>query len=331
MGDNRAGTDEGDIVEESAVLALGNFDGVHRGHQALIAAARSLATEAGRASALLTFEPHPRQFFQPDTKLFRLTPPDLKADLARWFGVARVEVLAFDAELSQLTAQDFLDDILGRRMRAAGIVVGHDFRFGRKRGGDAGLIRDWAQARGLPVAVVEPVLLEGETVSSTAIRAALATGDVGTAAAMLGYRWLVRAPVRHGEKRGRELGYPTANMALQDPCDLAHGIYAVRARLGGMLFDGVASYGRRPTFDNGAPLLETHLFDVKPDLYGQVLDVEFVSFIRPELRFDSVEALIARMDVDSREARAALALPLPAGIRSALGESATLPLRGHFG
>ena len=302
------------------MLALGNFDGVHRGHQALIKAARTLAAEARLPATLLTFEPHPRSLFQPDRPLFRLTPFELKADLARWQGMDRVEVLAFDRELSELSAEDFLDRILRERLKAGGIVVGHDFRFGRRRGGDASLIVDWARRCNLPACVVAPVDFAGQTVSSTAIRVALAAGDVTGAALLLGYRWLVRAPVRHGEKRGRDLGYPTANMALQDPCDLAHGIYAVRARLGKTLFDGVASFGRRPTFDNGAPLLETHLFDVKPDLYGQVLDVEFVSFIRPELRFDSVEALIARMDIDSREARAALAQPLPDGIRSALGE-----------
>ncbi len=302
------------------MLALGNFDGVHRGHQTLISACRLLAAQTGLPTALLTFEPHPRQFFQPDRPLFRLTPPDIKADLARWHGMDRVEVLAFDQTLSQLSAQDFLGGIVGERLAAGGIVVGHDFRFGRMRGGDAALIVDWAKGRDLPVSVVAPVELAGETVSSTAIRTALGAGNVTAAAQLLGYRWLVRAPVQHGEKRGRELGYPTANMKLQAPCGLAHGIYAVRARLGATLFDGVASFGRRPTFDNGAPLLETHLFDVKPDLYGQVLDVEFVAYIRPELRFDSLQALIARMDVDSQEARMALAQPLPPGIRSAVSE-----------
>jgi riboflavin kinase/FMN adenylyltransferase len=189
------------------------------------------------------------------------------------------------------------------------VVIGHDFHFGRGREGTPALLSALCREAGLSCRIIPPVALaaESQPVSSSGIRAALAAGDIDRANALLGYRWFVQAPVRHGDKRGRTLGYPTANMALPD-CGLAHGIYAVRARLpDGTIRNGVASYGRRPTFDDGAPLLEVNLFDFSGDLYGQSVAVEFVAYIRGEERFASAEALIARMDVDAAEARARLA------------------------
>ncbi len=292
---------DGDPVPESlkgAVAAIGNFDGVHRGHRHLL----DMALGSGRPAAVLTFEPHPRSFFQPDRPLFRLTPEPVKLGIFARLGLAGAFVLRFDGRLASLTAEEFVTLLKGE-LELSGVVVGHDFHFGRGREGNPERMSGLCRGLGLDC-LIAPAIVEGsEPVSSSAIRAALEAGDIAAANTLLGYRWFVRAPVRHGDKRGRELGYPTANMRLPDDCRLRHGIYAVRASVNGQPVDGVASFGRRPTFDNGAPLLETHLFDFSGDLYGTPLDVEFVGWIRGEERFDGIEALIAQMDRDSEEAR----------------------------
>ncbi|MEA1831220.1 bifunctional riboflavin kinase/FAD synthetase [Methylobacterium durans] len=292
-----------------AVAAIGNFDGVHRGHRVLVQAVRESAAEGGRPALILTFEPHPRAYFAPHLPLFRLTGPGAKEVVFRHLGLDGLVVRRFDAELAGTGARDFVRRLLRDDLGLSGVVIGHDFHFGRGREGNPALLAELCREEGILCRVIPPFALpaEADPVSSSAIRAALAGGAVERANALLGYRWFVQGAVRHGDKRGRTLGYSTANIALSD-CDLAHGIYAVRARLpGGGVRPGVASYGRRPTFDDGAPLLEVNLFDFAGDLYGQVLDVEFVAFIRGEERFASAEALIARMDVDAAEARARLA------------------------
>jgi len=296
---------DGEPVPESlrgAVAAIGNFDGVHRGHQHLI----GMALRSGRPAAVLTFEPHPRSFFQPDKPLFRLTPEPVKLGIFARLGLAGAFVLRFDGRLASLSAEDFVS-LLAREFGLSGVVIGHDFHFGRGREGNPERMSDLCRKLGLDCFIAPAVVEGAEPVSSSAIRAVLEAGDIATANTLLGYRWFVRAQVRHGDKRGRELGYPTANMRLPDDCRLRHGIYAVRASVNGQLVDGVASFGRRPTFDNGAPLLETHLFDFQGDLYGKALDVEFIGWIRGEERFDGIEALIAQMDRDSEEAKRMLA------------------------
>jgi riboflavin kinase/FMN adenylyltransferase len=296
---------DGEPVPENlkgAVAAIGNFDGVHRGHQHLL----TLALNAGRPGAVVTFEPHPRTFFQPDKPLFRLTPEPIKLAIFARLGLAGVFLRRFDGDLAGLTAEEFVD-CLARELQLSGVVIGHDFHFGRGREGNPARMEELCRERGLQC-LVAPAVVEGsEPVSSSAIRKALEDGDIALANRLLGYRWFVRAEVRHGDKRGRVLGYPTANMRLPDDCRLRHGIYAVRASVDGRPVDGVASFGRRPTFDNGAPLLEVHLFDFAGDLYGRTLDVEFVGWIRGEERFDGIEALIAQMDRDSDQARRMLA------------------------
>jgi riboflavin kinase/FMN adenylyltransferase len=299
-----------------AVVAIGNFDGVHRGHQRLIEAVRELAARLSRPSAVLTFEPHPRLFFTPGATLFRLTPEPEKIALLQAHGLDGAFIRRFDESLAGLSAEEFVTRLLIGHMGAAGVVVGHDFHFGRGREGNPARLEALCHEHGLACTVVPAVSDNGHVVSSTAIRTALEHGDVAAANGLLGYRWFIRAEVGHGDKRGRELGYPTANLRLADDNRLRHGIYAVRARVGGRLQEGVASFGRRPTFDNGAPLLEVHLFDFRGDLYGASIDVEFVAWIRGEERFESVEALIARMDRDSEEARALLAQDR---VRSMLG------------
>ncbi|MFG1420627.1 bifunctional riboflavin kinase/FAD synthetase [Roseixanthobacter liquoris] len=291
------------------VLAIGNFDGVHRGHRAVIAAALHLAQGLGRPAAALTFEPHPRSFFQPDAHLFRLTPGRQKLDCLARTGLSGAIVLPFDAALARVTAEDFVEEILVRRFGVSGVVVGFDFHFGRARAGSPAFLREAGARLGFPVEVVEPALDEGDPISSSAIRNALAAGQVGHAAHMLGRPWSVRATVIHGDKRGRDLGFPTANLAMPEGTQLAFGIYAVRAWFDGRAVDGVASYGRRPTFDNGRPLLEVHLFDFSGDLYGRELDVAFHGYLRPELKFDDIDALIVQMNKDSAAARLVLARP----------------------
>jgi riboflavin kinase / FMN adenylyltransferase len=290
-----------------AVVAIGNFDGVHRGHQAVFDTAIRRAQAIGRRAAALTFEPHPRSFFRPDERSFRLTDQRTKLRLLAASGLDGVIVLNFDAALANLTADEFTEKILVRRLAVAGAVIGFNFFFGKNRGGSPEVLRAAGERHGFFVDIVPAFEEHGRRVSAGAVRDALARGDVADAAVLLGHSWFVAGEVIHGEKRGRELGYPTANLRLDPGCDLKHGIYAVRVAADGRGYDGVASFGRRPTFDNGAPLLEVFLFDFDDNLYGKVLDVAFIGWIRPELRFDGVEALVRRMNEDSRTARDMLA------------------------
>jgi riboflavin kinase / FMN adenylyltransferase len=290
-----------------AVVAIGNFDGVHRGHRAVIAKAIERAHAAHRPAAVLTFEPHPRSFFQPNEPSFRLNSEAAKLRLLAASGLDGAIVLKFDATLAGLTAEEFITRILIERLAVTGVVIGFNFHFGKQRAGTPDFLTAQGTERGFSVDVVSPIELTGRRISSGAIRAALSTGRVTEAAELLGYPWFVTAQVVHGDKRGRELGYPTANLGLDPDCGLQHGIYAVRVGISGQRYDGVASFGRRPTFDAGAVLLEVFLFDFSGDLYGAALDVAFIGWIRPELKFDHVEELIRRMDEDSRLARAALA------------------------
>jgi riboflavin kinase / FMN adenylyltransferase len=292
---------------ERPVIAIGNFDGLHSGHRAVISAAQALAASLGRPAAVLTFEPHPRTFFRPAEPVFRLTPQPVQATiLARW-QLDGMIVGAFDAAMAGTTAEAFIDNLLVARLGVAGIAIGHDFHFGKARGGSPTLLSERGRALGIPVVVVSPVTDHATPVSSSRVRAALEAGDIVHANELLGYRWLVQGEVLHGAKRGRALGFPTANLRLPDDCRLRHGIYAVRMALGGIVHDGVASFGRRPTFDNGAALLEVFVFDFDADLYGREVAVEFCGFVRGEERFESVDALIAQMHRDSAEARRQLA------------------------
>ena len=295
---------------EGAVVAIGNFDGVHRGHQAVIATAATLARRLGRKLAVMTFEPHPRVFFRPQEPFFRLSDQDEKVALLGFYGVEAVFIRPFDAALAATSAKNFLDHILIGACKAGAVVVGHDFHFGQGREGSPDFLRQEGEARGLTIAVV-PALRAGEApISSSAIREALVAGDLAAANALLGHRWTVSGEIVHGDKRGRLLGYPTANMILEPACGLRHGIYAVRMAFDGQIHQGVASFGRRPTFDDGAPRLETFIFDFAGDLYGKLVRVEFVAFLRGEAKFASVEDLIAQMDRDSAAAKAALATDL---------------------
>jgi riboflavin kinase/FMN adenylyltransferase len=286
-----------------AFVAIGNFDGVHRGHRAVIDRAIELAREDRRPAVVLTFEPHPRAFFRKDQPLFRLTPEPEKLKLLAAAELDGAVVMHFDGKLAGVTAEDFVKDILVRQLSATGVVVGDNFQFGRRRQGNAEFLQEQGEERGFEVELVKPLLFRGKPVSSSAIRELLAKGEVDEASKLLGYTWFVSGKVIHGEKRGRELGYPTANIALDPACELAHGIYAVRVRVRGEIRDGVASFGRRPTFGGGAPLLEVFLFDFEGDVYDEEIDVAFFGWIRPEAKFADAAELTRQMDADSAAAR----------------------------
>jgi len=290
-----------------AVIAIGNFDGVHRGHRAVIAAARSRARTLDRPAAALTFEPHPRSFFRPQEPLFRLTDESAKLRLFAATGLSGAIVMRFDAELAEPAPESFVNDVLLHRLGISGAAVGFDFRFGRHRTGTPDLLAAQGARHGFTVDVVPAVEIDGRRISSGVVREALVAGHIEEANELLGYPWFVRGEVVHGDKRGRELGYPTANIRLDPACGLRHGIYAVRVGVWDHRYDGVASFGRRPMFDVGTVLLEVFLFDFAGDLYGRVIDVAFIGWIRHELAFASVEELVRCMDEDTRRARAALA------------------------
>ena len=289
-----------------AVVAIGNFDGVHRGHRAVIDAARARARKLGRKAAALTFAPHPRLFLRPQDPLFQLSTMHDKLRLLAASGLDGAIVMNFDATLAATSAQDFIERILVGRMDIGGAAIGFDFHFGQNRGGSPAYLAEQGVRLGFAVDIVPPLEDEGRPVSSGAVRQALTQGEVVEAAELLGAPWFVSGEVIHGEKRGRELGFPTANLRLDPSCALKHGIYAVRADVGGVRYDGVASFGRRPMFDNGAPLLEAFLFDFDGDLYGQSIDVAFIGWIRPEQTFETIDQLKRRMAADVAQARAAL-------------------------
>ncbi|MDO8877793.1 MAG: bifunctional riboflavin kinase/FAD synthetase [Pseudolabrys sp.] len=289
-----------------AVVAIGNFDGVHRGHRTVIGAALSRAASLGRKAAALTFSPHPRRFFQPGVPMFSLSSDRDRLRLLAATGLDGAFVMRFDAELAATSAQDFIEKILVGRFGIAGAAIGFDFHFGHKRAGSPEFLASEGKRLGFAVDIVPPLEDEGRPVSSGAVRAALSEGKVVEAAELLGAPWFVSGEVIHGAKRGRELGFPTANIRLDPSCGLKHGVYAVRMAVGGQCHDGVASFGIRPMFDAGAPLLEVHLFDYAGDLYGQSVDVAIIGWIRPEQKFASIDDLKRAMDADAAQARDAL-------------------------
>ncbi len=289
------------------VVAIGNFDGVHRGHRSVIGMAMERAAAARRPVAVLTFEPHPRSFFQPDEPSFHLTSEAAKLRLLSATGLDGAILLNFNTALAGLSAEAFVEQILVERLAIAGAVIGFNFYFGKARRGTPDFLAAQGAHHGFSVDVMPPFQLQGRRVSSGAVRDALAGGHIAEATELLGYPYFVTGQVVHGDKRGRTLGYPTANLRLGPDCGLKHGVYAVRVGVGGARYDAVANFGRRPMFDTGAVLLEIFLFDFSGDLYGAALDVAFIAWIRPEMNFDNVEDLIRRMDQDSSQARHALA------------------------
>jgi len=294
---------------KGGVVALGNFDGVHRGHQALIADAGRTAKTLGAPVVALTFEPHPRGFFVPDTGPFRLTLPPAKLRLLAQYGVQAVLAQRFDASFAALSADSFIDDVLLKGLGARHVVCGYDFTFGARRGGNVEFLRQAGALRGIGVTVLEPVMREGEIYSSTRIREALRAGWASEASELLGHAWEIEGEVELGDQRGRTIGYPTANVALGEHLRPRFGVYAVRALVDGTWRDAVANLGRRPTFGKLKENFEVHLFDFTGDLYGQTLRVALVDFIRPEMKFTGLDQLKAQIAADGQAAKAILAAP----------------------
>jgi riboflavin kinase/FMN adenylyltransferase len=300
-----------------AAVALGNFDGLHPGHRAVIGCAAKAAKHTGAPLAVATFEPAPRRHFQPEAPPFRLMTP-LRRDLAfKALGVDHGLLIRFDADLARMTDRDFAQRVLHDAAGAAMVCVGFDFRFGRNRMGDAMSLAALGAEMGFTVEVVDEIALEGEKASSTRIREMIEQGEVDRAARALGGPWIVDGMVEHGEKRGRTLGFPTANMRLGELVHPAFGVYAVWARIDGesLWRPAVASFGRTPTTGLRDPILETMLLDFDGDLYGRRLHVAFARWIRPELRFDGLGQLVAAMGRDVAAARQVLsAAPAPVGL-----------------
>src|SRR5579871_5852504 len=284
---------------KGAVIALGNFDGVHRGHRALIARAAGIAMAEDRPLAAMVFEPYPREFFQPSAEPFRLTSFRAKARLLQQAGVDVLVVVGFDAEIAAKLAQDFVLEVLVQDLAAAHVVVGEDFRFGKGRGGDARVLSHMGDMEGFGVTIFPAVVENGEKISSSKVRAALKAGRPEEAAHLLGHWWTLEGHVAHGDGRGRTLGFPTANLRLEGNL-LApkYGVYAVHARHGEASYNGAANFGIRPMFALPVPLLEVFLFDFDSDIYGELLHVELIHYIRGEMQFRDVDALKAQMVLD---------------------------------
>jgi len=297
---------------QGAVASIGNFDGIHRGHQAVISKTGSLARELGLPHAVITFEPHPRAFFDPALPPFRLTPFRLKARLIEALGVDCLFVLRFNRDLAGLGAEAFVTDVLAGGLRLHHVVVGDNFRFGRKRQGDIGFLERHGRRLGFSVSCLPRVEGPGaRPYSSTAVREYLKAGDPTRAALTLGRYWEIEGRVQRGDRRGHDLGFPTANIPLGQFLNPAYGIYAVRAGIdrgeATVWHHGVANLGIRPMYALAQPLLEVHLFDFDGDLYGRHMRVAFVDYLRPELKLETATALTAQMEEDSRRARVILA------------------------
>jgi riboflavin kinase/FMN adenylyltransferase len=293
-----------------SIVALGNFDGFHLGHQAVVGRAIQRGFHERRPVIVATFDPHPVRFFKPDLPPFRLTTLDQRQALFAHAGADAMLVFQFDEALRSTSAEDFVTELLAKRIGAAGVVTGDDFTFGKMRGGNVELLRTLGAAHGIIAETVAPVLLDGARISSGRVREALQAGDTATATRLLSRDFAIEGVVQRGDRRGRELGYPTANLALGDYQRPRYGIYAVRVTLDdGSEHPGVASLGVRPTFDPPTELLEAHLLDFDGDLYGRRIEVALHAFIRDERKFDGVEALVAEMRNDEAAARRLLALP----------------------
>ena len=289
---------------KGSIVALGNFDGFHLGHQAVVGRAIQRGFHERRPVIVATFDPHPVHFFKPELAPFRLTTLDQRERLFAHAGADAMLVFEFGRALAAMDATEFIDEVLAKRLGAAGVVTGDDFVFGKGRTGDAQLLRSLGAQHGVAAEAVAQVLIEGVRVSSGRIREALIAGDTGTATRLLSRDYAFEGIVEKGDARGRELGYPTANMVLGDYQRPRYGIYAVRVTLDdGSEHPGVASLGIRPTFDPPKELLETHLFDFAGDLYGRAIEVSLHAFIREERKFETIDDLIAEMQNDEAEAR----------------------------
>lgn len=291
-----------------AILALGNFDGFHQGHQAVVGTAIDWARREGRPAIVATFSPHPMRYFKPETPPFRLTRLDQRMELFEAVGIDAVLVFFFDATLAEMPAERWIEDMIAGHLGAAGVVTGEDFTFGQRRGGNTALLKSLGAQFGVTARTVGAVHDGQGAISSSRIRAALRDGDCAAATRLLTRPFAIRGTVQHGDKVGRTIGFPTANIDLGEYLRPRYGIYAVTGLLpGGRRVGGAANVGIRPSFDPPKELLEPYFFDFSGDLYGQEIEVALHSFLRPEAKFDSLEDLTAQIARDCDEARARLA------------------------
>jgi len=290
-----------------AIIALGNFDGFHRGHQAVVGEAVRWARAEGRRALVATFDPHPKRFFVPDAPWFRLTTLDQREDLFAAAGADAMVVIHFDAQVAAMTGEQWVGDMLHRQFGAAGVVTGEDFTFGKGRSATADLLGQLGAAYGIAARTAPAVFDGDQPVSSTRIRAALQAGDCATATRLLSRPFAIRGTVQHGDKLGRTIGFPTANLPLDHYLRPRYGIYAVKGRLpDGKIYNGAANLGVRPSFDPPKELLEPYFFGWSGDLYGQDIEVELHHFLRPEAKYDGLEALTAAIAADCDRAKALL-------------------------
>lgn len=327
------GYDRAPLNLRGAALAIGNFDGVHRGHQALIARARERAAVSARhgevnLAGAMVFEPHPREFFHPERPHFRLTTVTQKLALFERYGLELAVVIAFDQKVAKLSPEEFVEQVLVAGLGVRHVVIGYDFFFGRARGGSASDMRRMGAELGFGVSVIDPVAEDGEVFSSSAVRSEIAQGDVKGAAEMLGHHWSVVGTVVGGAHRGTGMGFPTANIVLPRSTVLAHGIYAAFVTVAGVRHLGAAYLGTRPTFDNGPPVLEVFLLDFDGNLYGREIEIGFVDFIRGDRRFESMEALTVQIAADCQRAREILEVAAAAAAPTGAEPAAPLTRAG---
>jgi len=293
------------VKAKKLIAVIGNFDGVHRGHVALIGRIGDIARQAGAGTGAVVFDPHPRRFFRPSDPPFLITTAATRNALLKEAGAESVRSVRFDSALAAMSPETFVGDVLKRDLGLSGVAVGADFRFGASREGDADSLSRLCAKHSIAAHIIEPLSEKGHSdkIGSTAIREAILSGAVDRAAEMLGRWWRVDGIVEAGNRVGRTLGFATANLTLGDLIEPRRGVYAVRASIGGDIFKGVANFGRRPTVGAPAPLLEAHLFDFSREIYGETIGVEFIRFIRDEMKFRGLDALKAQIAEDCLEAR----------------------------
>ena len=294
-------------ASRGGVLAIGNFDGVHRGHQSVLARAKAIAGRQGKRAGAVVFEPHPRTFFAPDEPFFRLTPLTLKLELLAALGLDQTFVIDFTPELAGLSAEAFATEVVGRGLGAHHLVVGYNFTYGKGRTGSPEALTALGRGLGFGVDVVAPVSGEGIAFSSSQVREHLRLGEVREAAELLGYWWRIKGEVVRGAGRGKGLGFPTINLPLAKGQDVMHGIYAMRVLHDGRRYHAAGYVGTSPTFGPGRVMVEAYLLDVERELYGEALEIEFIAMIRADETFANPEALATQMRADCQEVQAILA------------------------
>ena len=290
------------VIKSGGVFALGNFDGVHLGHKEIIDITKNISTKNSSYAGVIVFEPHPRKFFNKDSEDFYLSDLKTKEHLLEMLGMECFVVLDFNKEMSERTPVEFIKEIIIEKIKPSSIVVGYDFRFGKNRAGGVEDLERICSEHNISVKVVEKQKKDESVLSSSNVRSLLQEGDFNEAEKMLGHKWLIKGQVIAGDKRGREIGFPTANLEVNDFLKIKFGVYAVNVDIDGDLYNGIANYGIRPTFKGKKLLLETYIFDFSKDIYGKDIVVSFIEFIREEKKFEGVDLLKKQIDMDSKKA-----------------------------